>query len=263
LKSNDPLAANIVGIFDQRGQFLCTGTIIREDIVLTAAHCVVSKASQIKIIFGVDAFGTLNARELDVQKEFIRRVVSARAHEKYERDETKQPQADQNDIALLKFAGPLPAGFKPALMVEKKEDLTIGAMATVAGYGVNKVDVEPVDAQKMSHKKLEAGLEDGSIACNDDSMKECFLVDMTGDGFLRAAQAKIKILTESEVRLDESKGQGTCSGDSGGPAFLEKDGAYYLFGVTSRGNLLCNEEGVYTSAVAHAEWISKTIPLLH
>jgi secreted trypsin-like serine protease len=79
---------------------------------------------------------------------------------------------------------------------------------------------------------------------------------------LQSAKAKIKGFSVTEVRLDESKGQGTCSGDSGGPAFIQKGGNYLLFGVTSRGNLLCNEEGIYTSASAHSAWIEKTMQSL-
>ena len=34
--------------------------------------------------------------------------------------------------------------------------------------------------------------------------------------------------------LDQEDGSGACHGDSGGPAFFEKDGKTYLLGVTNR-----------------------------
>lgn len=258
LKETDPVAASVVGIWDSKEKFMCTGTLIADDIVLTAAHCVVGKPAQLKVVFGTEVFSTLYAREVDIQQEYIHPVIAAKANENYERDEEKQPQADQNDIAVIKFKGALPPGFKPAQMLKDVKELSRGVAVTVAGYGVSKVDVNEVNPKSISKKKLMEGVLSGEIVC-DDNLINCFEVEMSGDGTLKSAQAKIKRLTESEVRLDESHGEGTCNGDSGGPAFVQKNGEYFLFGVTSRGNMLCNEEGVYTNAIVHAEWIQKTI----
>lgn len=257
LKDNDTLSTFVVAVYDEREEFLCTGTLIKENIVVTAAHCITSKPNQLKVIFGVDAMMTLNARELDIREQNIRKVTATKIHEKYETDFEKQPELDQSDLALVKFAGSLPPGFQPVALLKEDAALNKGVQATIAGYGVRKVDLNPVDVKNQSKEKIIEKIDSGEITC-DETLKECFTVDMTGDGELYAAVANVKGFTVSEVRLDESKGQGTCNGDSGGPAFILHKGSYQLFGVTSRGNMLCDFEGVYTNLLEYSDWIEKS-----
>ena len=51
----------------------------------------------------------------------------------------------------------------------------------------------------------------------------------------------------------------TCSGDSGGPVYVEVDGTTYLVGIVSRGveNSLtyCGEGGIYTLANFYEDWM--------
>ncbi len=258
LKEGEPLAQMIVALYDIKGGYLCSGALLSEEVVVTAAHCIEGKAANLRVIFGTDAFGTLEAREVDIQKEFVRRGVATIVHEQYNSNNESDSVVDVNDIALVRFSGGLPQGFHAASILKDSQLISKGTLATVAGYGVNHITADPVDAKKISAAKLKEGIETGEILC-DDEQKECLHMESDGSGYLRAATAQMKIITKSEVRLDESKGQGTCSGDSGGPAFVQKEGQYYVFGVTSRGNLLCNEEGVYTSLVAHQAWIEKSL----
>ncbi len=259
LKDSDTLSSMIVGVYDVEEQFLCTGTLISENVVVTAAHCVISKPSKMKVIFGLDAYLTLNARELDIQQEFVRRVLDVKVHEHYTGEGTESSQtADQNDIAIVKFAGSLPSGYQVATLLGHNSELAPGVEAVLAGFGVSEVELTPIESGTANRKKIMQGIETGEIVC-DNNLQNCFQVDMTGDGTLRTAKAKIKLISESEVRLDESHGQGTCSGDSGGPAFVQQGDKYYLWGVTSRGNLLCDFEGVYTNILAHQQWLAKAI----
>lgn len=50
----------------------------------------------------------------------------------------------------------------------------------------------------------------------------------------------------------------SCRGDSGGPAYVERDGAWLLMGATSRaipGRRACGDGGIYTSVPAYEDWI--------
>jgi secreted trypsin-like serine protease len=53
VKSDDPHQASVVGIVfkNEEGEALCTGSLIAEDTVLTAAHCVDQNPSKIAIVF--------------------------------------------------------------------------------------------------------------------------------------------------------------------------------------------------------------------
>ncbi len=251
-----PLASGIVGIFDSEDNAICTGSLIAENFVLTAAHCVTSKPSKLRVIFGTDIDVIMGTREPDVLQEYVRRVVDVRVHTSYNPKENEQKQSDFGDIAVIKFQGALPQGYKPATLLQDDSVLKRGVAVTLAGYGVSDVYTEPVDAKKVPN--LDEALEYGEVMCDDD-LKHCLKVEMSGDGVLRETKAPISSLQRTEVRLDESKGHGTCSGDSGGPAYIEKDGQYYLFGVTSRGSQLCDGVGVYTNAVFYKPWIIESM----
>jgi secreted trypsin-like serine protease len=115
-----------------------------------------------------------------------------------------------------------------------KSLLKRGTLVTVAGYGVSHVELEEMNPKKLSPEKLAEAIDNGEVTC-DGKYNNCYEIVMTGDGKLRQGKAPISSVQETEVRLDETKA-GTCSGDSGGPAYIEKDGVNYLFGITSRGD---------------------------
>jgi hypothetical protein len=163
----------------------------------------------------------------------------------------------------MKFKGTVPAGFKTATFLPANTEFKRGDMITVAGYGVDDVDTSKQIDPKKYKGDLEEAIAAGEVICDGNNGKytNCFEVEMNGDGILRVTEAPISFVLETEIRLDERKA-GTCSGDSGGPAFLKKNNEYFLMGVTSRGSALCNEVGVYTNALYYKTWIDQTIPTL-
>ena len=52
---------------------------------------------------------------------------------------------------------------------------------------------------------------------------------------------------------------GTCSGDSGGPLFLTRNGVTYVGGATSFGDESCTDFGCSTSISAFAGWIAEQL----
>ncbi|WP_373998066.1 trypsin-like serine protease [Bdellovibrio bacteriovorus] len=252
---NAAIASGIVGIYDTQDNSICTGSLISENLVLTAAHCATSKPSKLKIVFGVDIDATMSIREPDVQQELTRTVSAIQVHSSYKPEEQEEKETDWGDIAILKFPGKLPAGYKPVALLQDDSILKKGFVVTLAGYGVSHIDLEPIDARKV--RDIGEAIEYGEVIC-DDNLKNCLKVDMSGDGELRQTTAPVSFLTETEVFLDESKGRGTCSGDSGGPAYVQKNGQYFLFGITSRGSQLCDSVGVYTNTVYYNNWIRET-----
>ena len=228
---------------------------------MTAAHCIEGKATNLRIVFSNELMNTVNAREVDIQQNFVRHGVAQIIHPEYSDAINEKKDVDWHDIALIKFSGTVPEGYKPATFLTDEASLVKGALVTLAGYGVTQVTTDEIDVKK--HKNIDSEIESGDIVCDDEIAKtHCYAISFDGDDELYETKAPLEGTSDLEVRLDESE-HGTCVGDSGGPAYIEKDGAYYLFGITSRGSLACDGSGVYTNAVKFKSWIEDSTKKLN
>lgn len=252
--ATDSIASHVVLVHDMKGDYVCTGTLIAKNVVLTAAHCLSKKHLQFEIIFSRQGYQAMDQHDpLN-----IRKATQVVVHKDYEYNENLAPEADQSDLGLIYFAGTLPAGYSPVPMMLDPKILTKGSKVILAGYGVSHVTSTEVKYKKS--KKFQNKIKSGEIVC-DDSLKDqdgdplCMEVYMSSNGELMKTQAQVKYLSFSEFVLDEQK-TGTCEGDSGGPVFIESQGQIYLVGLTSRGDLLCNYEGVYTYLPSFSDWLT-------
>lgn len=113
-----------VGIYNLSDRSICTGAIIGEDLILTAAHCVTgAKISEIEIKFDVafyDAAFTYHAKNIKV-------------HESYSRINMR------NDLALVLLDKKIPANFR-ALDLEDSRSLSLEKddEVTSLGFGVRE-----------------------------------------------------------------------------------------------------------------------------
>ncbi|MBO9668273.1 MAG: serine protease [Bdellovibrio sp.] len=175
-------------------QFTCTGSLLANNVVLTAGHCVYKAQPGEKVMTVIVFTKDINT----AQKEDIRVVTQALVHPDY--NKTGEHGEDMNDVALMKFSGPLASGYKVANFLQDESVLTNQGIVTLAGYG----------------------LTDG--------------VNKTSDNILRKVDVKIAgAFGKTEVVLDQSQGKGACHGDSGGPAFVTVNNIEYVWGITSRG----------------------------
>jgi secreted trypsin-like serine protease len=261
IKKLDSFAKSVVGVYDIKLNTICTGTLIDSNIVLTAAHCIPTHIWDLKIIFSTNVDSILNAKDPNIQLKYMKTAIDAKVGPTWD-PKNETVQFDTGDIALIKFQGLAPSEYRAASFLKNGDDLKIGSIVTIAGFGVNYVDMEEINPKK--YRNLENDLDLGDVICsgkNRGNYGTCYKITKTGDGLLRSASAPISFIHETEVRLNEKKA-GTCNGDSGGPAFLFKDGDFYLFGVTSRGGEFCNEVGVYTNALIYKSWIEATSKIL-
>lgn len=260
VKVGAPISTSIVGLLNVKEKYLCTGSLIAPNIILTAAHCMSGHSFDYKVIFANDIDDMMGNREQDELLAHVLNVTSFKVHENWKPSgDSENEEINTDDIAIVRFKGQVPEGYKPATFLSDDSVLKRGTMVTVAGYGVNTVKTEVIDPKK--YPNLDDAINSGDVIC-DEGKRNCMSVEMDGDGILRQGQAPIASLQEKEIRLDE-KSAGTCSGDSGGPAYVEKDGQLYLFGITSRGSGLCNDTGVYTNALEYKQWIVDTINYLN
>lgn len=223
VKSGDREMYSTVGLYDKAGKFLCTGTLIAGDMVLTAGHCIGEDPKQMVVIFK-DKFE-------NAAKEDMRPVVAAKRNEKY----NPKQATNTADIAVIKFnpgAG-LPAGYGTAKLLPDFNLLQPGARVVAVGYGLN-----------------------------------WSWVVSKGAGTLRTTELQVRDpnFSETEVAIDQSLKRGVCSGDSGGPGYMDINGQLYVWGVVSRGDSLpipltpkCFIFSVYTRIDVYATWIKGAI----
>lgn len=128
VKAGDIEMRSTVGIYDMQEKALCTGTLIAQNLVLTAGHCVGEDPTKMVILFKEKFDGA--------QKENIRAVTGAVRHPEYD----PKRGTDTADIAVIKFdpgAAGLPAGYATAKVLTDFSTLQKGTDVVVAGYGLS------------------------------------------------------------------------------------------------------------------------------
>jgi len=120
--SRDPdgLRASVVRIESTAGE-ICSGTLIAQDVVLTAAHCVMHQAGYSVVV--VDP--SFRQRRL--------RAVAASMHPDFVPGTTPEDQPG-TDLAMLKLEQPVGAGFRP--LDPRGGAIGNGDPVDIAGFGV-------------------------------------------------------------------------------------------------------------------------------
>jgi len=211
-----------VGILEKKIGYICTGTLIAKNLVLTAAHCVDPKAKNLQIIFA--------AEMKDVDKTRVRPVAQAVVHTGYTNNVNSK---DMYDLAILRFEGEPVIGYTPAAILFDDAAVHNGTRTIVAGYGLNRTAIISGGAGTLRTTKLD--------------------VDTAH-------------YSNTEAMLGQSVKRGICSGDSGGPAYLEVNGQLAVWGVASRGDSIplplvpkCMLFSIFTRVSAHQVWIQQTM----
>ena len=229
----------------------CTGTLIHKNYVLTAAHCLadLTSAEKKSLVIGIG-----NSESAALNHTY--KVSKSWYHENYD------PDLIQNDIALLKLAKSVPASeaqpiapLPPQLAVSNAELDSKGVDVVYAGYGYD----ENWNYGKKNRIELPLLGYCGAFNTPASSNLGCS-VNLKSGWFSSIFSNRITIPFGTMV-ASLSDG-GVCNGDSGGPAFVKRDGVEYVFGVTSYGDTNCAVYGVSTSVPDFYDWILEKAPEL-
>ena len=120
---SESIARAVVTIIGSRGSF-CTGSLVAQDLVLTAAHCVLPGADYKVILPGETPPRLLDVRRVASHPQF--NVAAILAHRA------------SADVALLQLAAPIAASNAPSPLGIPTIPIIVGAPFTVAGIGVTR-----------------------------------------------------------------------------------------------------------------------------
>jgi secreted trypsin-like serine protease len=212
------------------GTYFCSGSIIAKDIVVSAAHCVADDVkyptdpSKIVIVFATK-LPMSGPDQIDASSPAIRKITGYKYDPQWTGTQTALNGPDAHDLSILHFDGDLPAGYAPATLLDSRADLTSGEKIEIAGYGITSP--------------------------NDQTGKSA--------GTLRKVALTLKgAYGQTEEMVNDTRTKGSCSGDSGGPAFVTVNGQLYLWGATSRGEQSCAVDTIYTNINAFSDFISSS-----
>jgi secreted trypsin-like serine protease len=188
--ATDGAGRSVVMILGSYGT-ACTATVIARDLLLTAAHCVQAGA-EYKF---ADAVPGHEPALKDIAR--IERHPQFDIHLLFAHVATA-------DVALLKLAAPVPARVAISPLGGENEEVAVGDILVVAGYGVTAHGMDRLD------------------------------------GIVRAASLAVTGKPGSlQIRLFDpatkgaTAGLGACTGDSGAPAFRDENGRLAIIGVVS------------------------------
>ena len=242
----DEIAIGTVGIrgYTKEGMTMfCSGSLLPDNLVLTAAHCI-DPTMAMYIVFSTDT----NLSE-EHFKAVARPIDGHVLHPKYSKNlkvpkNSKATPPSNNDIALVHYQGSTPSNYQPVQLLNDYNLLKPGTTITIAGYGIAD-DSDAIDAAK-----------------NQDSASGTNWMDNSGVGKLRYTEVKLLgALNPYEILLDQTQGTGACQGDSGGPSYLRLNNQLYLFGVASRGTPRapgspCLDHILYTAVAPYMNFVN-------
>lgn len=256
---------------------MCTGSLVDQNIVLTAAHCVdkakYSYHKDIRVYFSNQPECDKESGQLkNVRREVDAMKIHGNWRSKGHPDHGKF-QAVRGDVALLRLSEKAPADFYPLKLSEDFIDMKASSNILLAGYGQTNVDYEGkysldnegVLLRMTQTNPLPAPMRAKVMQMIAETAKQIEARTLSGDDL---------IVTDNKayndvVFLDQSRGTGACAGDSGGPSLMKNQkGMFVVTGIASfvmhptNKREACGYAAAYSSVSYYKDWIDDNFKLI-
>jgi endonuclease G, mitochondrial len=207
----------------------CSGVLIREDVVLTAAHC---GPYLTRVLVGGTSVDRLEEGEVVGVSKVMRHAAF-------------DIETYQHDISLIRLAAPVKR--VAPLELAATADLAQASELVLVGFGYN----DPNRAIGFGTKR--------KVAVEMTALRTAPGQDLSRE------QAQYAFFPDTELVAGRKQlGRDACNGDSGGPALVATGGGgYRVGGITSRAtrdaNARCGDGGIYVRTDVYADWIHATL----
>ncbi|UOF02368.1 S1 family peptidase [Bdellovibrio reynosensis] len=215
---------------------ICTGTLIAENKVLTAAHCIKKTSKKMYASF-VKNSACINS--LKTLREVTHKAL------KTDHDFTQSVPIDkaQDDLAVVRFEGKAPKGTTIRPLPGEQFTATEGEELVMAGYGTT--GMANADGGLLRH-----------VTVPGKQLVKSFYDPRNKDYFA---------VLNTHIVLQPEKG--VCVGDSGGPLYVKTYEGLVLYGITSMGfnpdsedsTKTCNGISLFADVRHHLDWINKQL----
>ncbi|XP_063912156.1 venom protease-like [Zophobas morio] len=219
---------------DEGPWWVCGGSLISEQYILTAAQCMFGGNPDAPnfVLLGVTNLNDTNHRQ-EIK------IVSKVVHPEY------KTSSHYHDIALVKLEKPVEINSyaRPACLQTKFEIPAIKTIAT--GWGTTGVGGEPSE----NLLKVTLDIVDYQICKNT---------------YKTTRNLKNGIIDDTQICTGGDDGQDTCQGDAGGPLQIHQNNdliqrIYHIVGVTSFGIGCGSRPAVNTRVSYYIKWIEDTV----